>query len=61
MPAEELTSRKKGHVQELNAFILRKKDLASANEAHAQLLADRKGKKEGGIDGLSPPPPLPKT
>lgn len=53
MPADELNSRKKGHVQELNAFILRKKDLASSNEAHSQLLADKKGKKEVVIDGQS--------
>eukprot|EP00884_Botryococcus_braunii_P012278 jgi/Botrbrau1/21050/Bobra.0144s0051.1 len=53
MPADELAARKKGRVQELNALIQRKKDLASANEAHAQLLADKKGKNERGVNDLS--------
>jgi hypothetical protein len=56
MAADELAARKKGRVQELNAFITKKKDLAAANEAHSQLLADKKGKTEVGIEGLPQPP-----
>lgn len=51
MPATELSARKKTRVQQLNAFIMQKKDLSAAQEGRQQLLAD-KGKADRSPEGV---------
>jgi hypothetical protein len=53
MPAAELATRKKARVQQLNAFIMQKKEVSVAQEGRQQLLADNKGMAERSPEGVT--------